>query len=158
MAALEAFDHLGLLKVILPAFTGAKLNAVGLAKFEKLSHSLFPAGASGADLAFLNVLLEKLSPRERSDVLRVFELSKPEADTLKQLDLRAKKLEANLKSARIHKPSQVYEVLEGEPIGDVLTVLYRSTQRVVSIVFAHTSRSISARRRKSRKNRWPPRA
>src|SRR5580700_5584131 len=43
-AALEAFDRLGLLKIISPALTGANLNAAGLARFEKLAHTVLPPG------------------------------------------------------------------------------------------------------------------
>ena len=36
-------------------------------------------------LAFLAVLTEKLNPRERAELLRLFDLSKAEADGLKKL-------------------------------------------------------------------------
>src|ERR1700683_3120743 len=66
VAALEAFDRLGLLKLISPALPGAKLNAPGLAKREKLAHAVLPPGAcvqsaTGGWLAFLTVLTEKMS-------------------------------------------------------------------------------------------------
>src|SRR5580658_1038869 len=47
VAALEAFDRLELLKLISPALTGAKLNTPGLAKFEKLAHTVLPPGSFG---------------------------------------------------------------------------------------------------------------
>jgi len=125
VAALEAFDRLGLLKLISPALTGAKLNAAGLAKFEKLAHTVLPPGASAGWLAFLTVLTEKLSPRESADFLRQFELPK------KELASQAKKLESALKSARITKPSHVYDALKGATSDEVLMVLYDSAQRVV---------------------------
>jgi tRNA nucleotidyltransferase (CCA-adding enzyme) len=138
VAALEAFDRLGLLKSISPALTGAKLNAQGLARFEKLAHTVLPAGAFGQGqapmggwLAFLTVLTEKMTPREQTDFLRKFELSKKEADGLKKLESHAKKLEAALKSARITKPSHVYDALKDATSDEVLMVLYGSTQRVV---------------------------
>ena len=84
MAALEAFDRLGLLKLISPALTGAKLNTAGLAKFEKLAHSVLPPGTAGGWLAFLTVLTEKLNPRERAELLRAFELPKTETEALKK--------------------------------------------------------------------------
>jgi tRNA nucleotidyltransferase (CCA-adding enzyme) len=130
-AALEAFDRLGLLKLISPALTGAKLNTSGIARLEKLLHTVLPAGAKGGWLAFLTVLTEKLSPREKSDLLRAFEMPKQEAESLKKLDAQVKKLETSLKSARITRPSHVYDALEGAAADEILLVLYGSTQRVV---------------------------
>ncbi|MDP9055272.1 MAG: hypothetical protein M3N93_13380 [Acidobacteriota bacterium] len=131
VAGLEALDRLGLLKLISPALSGAKHNAQGLAKFEKLAHTVLPPGTKGGWLAFLTVLMEKLSPRERADLLRAFELSKAESDGLKKLEGQAKKLEATLKSSRTTKPSHVYEALEHATADEVLTVLYDSSQRIV---------------------------
>jgi len=131
VAALEAYDKLGLLKVISPAFTGAKLNGPGLAKFEKLVSGVLPPGTSGGFLAFLTILLEKLTPKERSAVLAAFELPKAELDALKKLDAAATKLAAALKSAKITKPSHVYEALEHATTDEVLMVLQHSEHRVV---------------------------
>jgi tRNA nucleotidyltransferase/poly(A) polymerase len=131
VAALEALDQHKLLELLSPALTGAKLNAAGLARLEKVLHAVIPAGTPGGWLAFLTVLTEKLSPRERADLVKAFDLSRPETDRLKKLEAKAKKLESALKSAKIHKPSQVYEILETAAIDEVLMVLYRSAQRVV---------------------------
>jgi tRNA nucleotidyltransferase (CCA-adding enzyme) len=131
VAALEAYDRLGLLKLISPSLTGAKLNAGGLLRFEKALHTVLPPGTKGGWLAFLTVLIEKVSARERADLLRAFELSKKESDALKKLEGQAKKLEAALKSARITKPSHVYDALCTASTDEVLLVLYESSQRVV---------------------------
>jgi tRNA nucleotidyltransferase/poly(A) polymerase len=128
---LEAFDALGLLKLISPALTGAKLNAAGLTRFEKLAHTVLPHDSPGGWLAFLTVLTEKMTPKERVDVLRAFSLPKAEAEALKKLESQAKKLEAALKSVRITKPSHVYEALAGAAADEVLMVLYHSAHRVV---------------------------
>jgi tRNA nucleotidyltransferase/poly(A) polymerase len=131
VAALEAFDRLGLLNLLSPALTGAKLNASGLAKFEKLAHTVLPPGTKSGWLAFLAVLMEKMSPRETADLLRHFDLPKKETDSLKKLESQAKKLESALKSARITKPSHVYDALKDATPDEVLMVLYDSVQRVV---------------------------
>jgi tRNA nucleotidyltransferase (CCA-adding enzyme) len=131
VAALEAFDRLGLLKLISPALTGPKLNAPGLTRFEKLSHSVLPPGTKSGWLAFLTVLTEKLSSRERTDFVRLLELPKQEMDGLKKLEADAKKLEAALKSSRITRPSHVYDALADASSDEVLMVLYESAQRVV---------------------------
>jgi tRNA nucleotidyltransferase (CCA-adding enzyme) len=131
VVALEAFDALGLLKLISPALTGTKLNAPGLARFEKLAHTVVPPGTKGAWLGFLTVLTEKMSPREKADVLREFDLPKQETEGLRKLESQAQKLESALKSARISRPSHVYEALAGATSDEVLMVLYDSAQRVV---------------------------
>jgi tRNA nucleotidyltransferase/poly(A) polymerase len=131
VAALEAYERLGLLSLILPSLTSAKLNTAGLARYEKALHGVLPSEAHGTFIAFLYVLTEKLSPRERPEVLRAFQLSKAEADGLKKIDADAKKLEATLKSARVTRPSHVYEALAEATPDQILLVLYRSQQRVV---------------------------
>jgi tRNA nucleotidyltransferase/poly(A) polymerase len=131
VAALEAYDRLGLLKSISPALTGAKLNAAGLAKFEKLAHTVLPPDPKCWWLAFLTVLTEKLNSRDSADVLRKFELPRKEMDGLKKLASRAKKLETALKSTRITKPSHVYDALKEATADEVLMVLYDSAHRVV---------------------------
>jgi tRNA nucleotidyltransferase (CCA-adding enzyme) len=138
VAALEAFDRLGLLQLISPALAGGKLNSAGLSRMEKLAHTVLPAGdfnpvqsPTGGWLTFLTVLTEKTTPRETADLLRKFELSKKEADGLRKLESQAKKLETALKSARISKPSHVYDALKDATSDEVLTVLYDSGQRVV---------------------------
>src|SRR5580700_7267827 len=136
VAALEAYDRLALLKIVSPALTGAKLNSQGLARFEKLAHTVLPADAvnqstAGGWLAFLTVLTEKMNSRDEADVLRKFQLSRKEADGFKKLRSRAKKLETALKSTRITKPSHVYDALKDATANEVLMVLYDSAQRVV---------------------------
>jgi tRNA nucleotidyltransferase/poly(A) polymerase len=128
---LEAFDKLGLLKVISPALTGAKLNAAGLTRLDKLARSVLPAGSPGGWLAFLNVLVEKLNTKERAEVVRACEMSAQEAAVWKKLDAQTKKLESVLKSPRTNRPSQVWQALEGATTDEVLMVLYHSPLRVV---------------------------
>jgi tRNA nucleotidyltransferase (CCA-adding enzyme) len=131
VAAIEAFERFGLLKLISPELTGAKLNTAGLSRFEKLLHTVLPPGTKGGWMAFLTVLTEKLTQREKSDLLRVFELSKPQEEALKKLEAQAKKLEATLKSSKITRPSHVYDAVHGATTDEVLLVLYQSAQRVV---------------------------
>lgn len=130
VAGLEALERMGLLKLISPALAGAKLNAAGLAKFEKLAHGVLPPG-SGGWVTFVTVLTEKLNPRERAEVVKALELSRREGDAFKKLDSDAKKLESTLKSAKITKPSHVYDALVNATADQILMVLYRSAQRVV---------------------------
>jgi hypothetical protein len=124
------------LKILAPALTGGKLNAPGLTRFEKLAHTVVPAdafsqSAKGGWLAFLTVLTEKMNSRDETDLLRKFQLPRKEMDGLRKLPSRAKKLETALKSARITKPSHVYDALKDATSDEVLMVLYESAQRVV---------------------------
>jgi tRNA nucleotidyltransferase/poly(A) polymerase len=128
---IEAFDKLGLLKVISPGLTGPKLNVAGLTRLDKMAHSVLPAGSGGGWLAFLSVLVEKLSAKERADVVRAFEMGAREAAVWKKLDAQVKKLESVLKSPRTNRPSQVWQALEGATTDEVLMVLYHSSVRVV---------------------------
>jgi tRNA nucleotidyltransferase (CCA-adding enzyme) len=130
-AFLEDLDARHLLKPVSPALTGAKLNVAGLSRFEKLISSVLPPAQTDCWVAFLSVLLEKLTPRERTDAIRNLELRKAELEELKTLEARAKKLESTLKSPKIRRPSQVWLALEGATTDEVLTVLYQSAARVV---------------------------
>ena len=130
-AFLEDLDTRHLLKAVSPALTGAKLNVAGLSRFEKLISSVLPPSKTECWLAFLSVLLEKLTPRERADAIRNLELRKAELEELKTLPARAKKLESTLKSPKIRRPSQVWLALEGATTDEVLMVLYQSAARVV---------------------------
>jgi tRNA nucleotidyltransferase/poly(A) polymerase len=129
-AALAGLDQNGLLKLVSGGWTGDKLNASGLARFEKAVQAVLPAPKDGW-LAFLNVILEKLNPRERSEAVRSLALSTSTLNGLKKLEINAKKLEKEIRSPKIHKPSQVWEVLEAAGENEILTVLYESEQRVV---------------------------
>jgi len=130
-AFLEDLDARHLLKAVSPALTGVKLNVAGLSRFEKLISSVLPPSKTDCWVAFLSVLLEKLTPRERADAIRNLELRKAELEELKTLPARAKKLESTLKSPKIRRPSQVWLALEGASTDEVLMVLYQSAARLV---------------------------
>jgi len=131
VAALEEYERLGLLKLVSPALTGEKLNLAGLSRFEKQTHSVFPAGTEDGWLAFLTVLLAKLSPKDRASAIHALGLPAAEVKALQKIQAGAKKRESALKSAKIHKPSQVWEVLRDADTSEVLMVAYDSGIRVV---------------------------
>ena len=120
-----------MLKALSPALTGPKLNVAGLSRFEKLVSSVLPPSETNCWLAFLSVLTENLTPRERADAIRSLDLQKTDLDDLKTLEARAKKLESTLKSAKIRRPAQVWLALEGATADEVLMVLYHSAARIV---------------------------
>jgi tRNA nucleotidyltransferase/poly(A) polymerase len=131
VAALEDLDRLGLLKLVSPALEGEKLNLQGLSRFEKQAHTVFPAGTEGGWLAFLTVLMEKLTLKERAAALTSLALSADEVKAFQKLEPAAKKLESALKSPKIHKPSQVWDALKDADTAEVLMVVYESQIRVV---------------------------
>ena len=130
---MRELEHAGLLKIFSTALAGAKLSVASIAKLEKLRRLL--PGGSGIRPAgmgpFLYVLVEKLSVKERADLIRTLEMHKAEVDLWQKLEPRAKKLEHALKSPRLRLPSQVYQTLTKAPGDELLFLLYRSTQRTV---------------------------
>jgi tRNA nucleotidyltransferase/poly(A) polymerase len=123
----------GFLGLVSPALTDARMNLAGLVKFEKARRlmppeTITPALSSGP---FLYVLTEKLSPREKQALIKQTEMRKSEVDAWQKLPLRAKKLDGALKSARLRKPSQIYDVLVKAPADEILFLLYHSAARVV---------------------------
>jgi hypothetical protein len=126
-------EHAGLLKIFSTALAGPKLSVPSIAKLEKLRRLL--PGGSGIRPAgmgpFLYVLVEKLSAKERADLIHTLEMHKAEVDLWQKLEPRAKKLEHAIKSPRLRLPSQVYQTLIKAPGDELLFLLYRSPQRTV---------------------------
>jgi len=131
LAALEAYDGLGLTKTLAPGLTGAGLNAAGLARFDRLRQSVIPFASGGGWLAFLAVLTENLSAADKTEVLRAFEPTGEETLAFGKLAAQSKKLEAALRSAKIRRPSDVWQTLCDASTDEVLMVLYSSAARVV---------------------------
>jgi tRNA nucleotidyltransferase/poly(A) polymerase len=130
---MRELEHAGLLKIFSTALSGPKLSVPSIAKLEKLRR-LLPAG-NGIRPAgmgpFLYVLAEKLSAKERADLIHTLEMRKQEVDLWQKLEPRAKKLEHALKSPRLRLPSQIYQALIKAPGDELLFLLYRSPQRTV---------------------------
>ncbi len=108
-----ALDHEKLLTLFSPALVGPKANLQTLAKLQKLRH-MAPIGAGFPFDGFallLNVLTEKLSPKEKSALVEACAMPKEDVEDWHKLETRAKKLEKQIKSARLTKPSQIYHVL-----------------------------------------------
>jgi tRNA nucleotidyltransferase/poly(A) polymerase len=123
----------GLLALFSPALASGKLNAQGLAKFEKQCH-LTPddirwrAARLGT---FLYALTEKLSAKEKLLLIKTCELTRSDVDHWQKLEPRAKKLENALKSVRIKKPSQVYQIVSPAAPDEVIFLMYHSSQKPV---------------------------
>jgi outer membrane biosynthesis protein TonB len=76
-------------------------------------------------------MTEKLTPREKSALVKALSMSKEEVNLWQKLDQRSRKLETTLKSAKLHRSSELYSrLLEAQ--GDEILFLYlHSKQRIV---------------------------
>jgi tRNA nucleotidyltransferase (CCA-adding enzyme) len=130
---LKELEAAGLLALFSPALTGPKLNLPGLAKFEKICRMLPDdiRHRNGRLGPFLYVLTEKLSPKEKQALVKSTEMPKADQDAWQKLEARAKKLETALRSARIHKASQVYHLVTAANPDEVIFLLYRSAYKPV---------------------------
>ncbi len=130
---LEKLEQEKLLELYFPGFAGPKLNAAGFTKMLKL-RGLLPFGANFEEdrlTLFLVTVSEKWTPKDKAAFSKTAKLTKKEQDAWKSADKRAKALETALKSAKLTKPSLIFEKLYGAPLELILILLYRSTQRVV---------------------------
>ncbi len=130
---MKALDDAGLLALFLPSVTSPKFNLAGLAKLEKLAKMLpDDTRVRAARLGpFLYVLTEKLSPREKQLLVKATELGKTDVDHWQKLESRSKKLENSLRSARIRKASQVYQIVSPAPPDEILFLMYHSPLKPV---------------------------
>lgn len=129
---LKALDEAGLLVLFSPALP-AKLNLQGLGKFARIC-ALLPDDTrwrSARFGAFMHALTEKLTPKEKQALIKSTELSRADVNEWQKLEARAKKLESALKSARIRKASQVYQIVSAAAPEDILFTLYHSALKPV---------------------------
>lgn len=130
---ISAWEREKLLTLFSPALTGDKINSAGFQKLQK-AMQLVPYGV---DLKleplglFLNLLTEKLSPKEKAAFIKSTELTKAEESLWKNLEQRAKKLEKALGAEKIKKASQIYALLFAAPGDEILFLLCRSQQRLI---------------------------
>jgi tRNA nucleotidyltransferase (CCA-adding enzyme) len=127
---LKGLEDAGLAQLFLPE---SKFNMAGLLRLEKLARLLPDDTATRAARLgpFLYVLAEKLTPKEKQALIKTTALGKAEIDLWQKLEARAKKLETALRSARIRKPSQVYQIVTNAAPDEVLFVMYRSALKPV---------------------------
>jgi tRNA nucleotidyltransferase/poly(A) polymerase len=126
-------EEAGLSGMFAPPLTGPKLNLHGLAKFEKVARLLpdDPRTRAARLGPFLWVLAEKMTPKEKQALIKGAELTKADVALWQKLDPRVKKLETALRSARIRKPSQVYQIVSAASPDEILLLLYHSEVKPV---------------------------
>jgi len=130
---LQTLDQEKLLPLFSPVLTGAKLNVAGFQKLQKAKQVMpFDANIHVDHYAiFLNELFEKLTPKERAQLIKTSGIAKRDVDAAAKLEADAKKLEKQLTSAKLQKPSALYTLLSKIPGEQILFVLMRSNQRLV---------------------------
>ncbi len=129
---LRAFEEEKLLALYSPALAGPKLNLAGFAKLQKIRQLIpvgvrFPVENFGL---FLNVLTEKLAPKEKAALLTAVAMPKADLEAWHKLETRSSKLERDLKSAKLTRPSNLYQVLSKAPGDQILFLLLRSQVRL----------------------------
>ena len=130
---LQLLEQEKLLALFSPVLAGLKLNLAGFARLQK-ARQLVPFGADLAvdNLAlFLFLLNEKLSPKEKAALAKSTAMRAAESGLGGRLAAGAKKLEGELKSAKIRKASQVYKILSAAPGEQILLLYVNSNLRVV---------------------------
>jgi tRNA nucleotidyltransferase (CCA-adding enzyme) len=130
---LQTLEQEKLLFLFSPALSGSKLNLAGFSKLQK-ARQLAPFGIElrmNSLPLFLGVLLEKLNAKERTELLKTAAMTKGEINTWQKLDGAAKKLEREVKSPKLQKASQVYQVLAKAPGEQILYLVLNSEQRIV---------------------------
>ncbi len=130
---LKAFEEEKLLPLISPALAGAKLNLPGFQKLQKAKQLLpfdIDLGVNHFAL-FLHVFLEKLTPKERASLVKAIGFSKDDVESVAKMEAKAKKLEKDLTSAKLQRPSALYNALSKVPGELIIYLLLRSNQRIV---------------------------
>ena len=130
---LNALAEENLLYLMSPAFVGPKLNLAGFQKLQKARQSL-PFGLNlhvNAYSLFLFLFLEKLAPKERAQLIKTVGLDKSDVEAANKLETKAARIEKELATAKLTKPSALYAILSKVPGEILLFLLMRSSQRLV---------------------------
>lgn len=130
---IKALEDEKLLQLFSPALQGPKINVAGLQKMQK-AREMVPSGAHFAlDSVglFLMTLTEKLTPAERAALIKGLDMPAEDVAKWQKLETRSKKLEKDLKSAKVQKASHVYQLLSQAPGDQILFLLLRSSERLV---------------------------
>ncbi len=130
---IKVLEEEKLLHLFSPDLAGAKLNHAGLQKLQK-ARQLVPFGIDiHLDAWVCSCIFSprSCSPKERAAFIKSIGLSRREVDQWQKLEAKAKKLEKDLKSAKLQKPSKVYQVLSAAPGDQMLFLLAHSSERMV---------------------------
>jgi tRNA nucleotidyltransferase (CCA-adding enzyme) len=132
-ALLEALEKENLLPLFCRALAGPKLNLAGMQRLQKAKQHVpfgVPLAVDNFSL-FLEILGEPLNPSERQMLVKSSAIERSWVRRWQKVEPAAKKLERELKSAKLQKPSQVYAVVAPAAGELVLFLLMKSDHRLV---------------------------
>jgi tRNA nucleotidyltransferase (CCA-adding enzyme) len=130
---MRALEEEKLIELYSPVLAGPKLNLPAFVRLQKARQLVPPEidlRIAGLPL-LLNVLVEKLNAKERAELVKRASLTRSEVNAWQKLDAAGKKLEREVKSPKLQKPSQLYQVLVKAPGEQLLYLVLRSEQRIV---------------------------
>jgi tRNA nucleotidyltransferase/poly(A) polymerase len=130
---LKAMEEEKLLDLFVPGLTSAKLNPAGFQKLAK-AKSMIPFGASfPVDWYAITMwcFTQLMTPKEKASLLKSTKMLKADTEPWDKLELRAKKLETALKSARLTRASQIFEAINKAPGEETLLLFLKSPQKLV---------------------------
>jgi tRNA nucleotidyltransferase (CCA-adding enzyme) len=128
---MRALEEEKLIQLYSPALEGAKLNLANFTKLQK-ARQLLPVDYKIHGLPlFLAILFEELNSKEQTALVKAAALTRAEVNGIEKLEAASKKLERDLKSPKLQKPSALYQVMSKAPGEAVLYLLVYSEQRLV---------------------------
>ncbi|MCL6545685.1 MAG: hypothetical protein K6T61_10685 [Bryobacteraceae bacterium] len=130
---LRLLEEERLLALVSPALTGAKLNLSAIARWQKARELIpFSVELPVNHLALLLYFLtEKLTPKERAALIKATAMHKAEVELWERLPAETKALERQLRSPKLHKASEVYQLLSTARGEHILFLYLRSQHRLV---------------------------
>ena len=130
---IKALEEEKLLGLFSQALGAGKLDLGGLQKLQK-ARQLVPFGVEFRPDNFgllLYFLAENLSAKEKAAFIKASAIPKSAAAAWQSLESRARKLERELKGAKLQKASLLYQLASNAPPELMLYLLLRSNQRIV---------------------------
>ncbi len=130
---LRILDEEKILPLFSPALTGAKVNLAGMQKLMKARTNIpFEIGfETNYPSLFLYILTQKLSPKEKNALIKNMSIDKATVNSWQQLEAKSKKLEKEVKSPTLKKPSLIYKALRHAAGDQIIFLLMNSSERLV---------------------------
>ncbi len=128
---MRSLEEEKLIQLYSPALTGPKLNLPTFVKLQKARQSVPVDLRMNSLPLFLEVLFEKLNAKDRAALIKTASIGRAEINSWQKLEPAAKKLERELKSPKLQKASQLYQLLSKSPGELVIWLMVYSEQRLV---------------------------
>ena len=130
---LRILDEEKILPLFSPALTGAKVNLAGMQKLMKARTNIpFEIGfETNYPSLFLYILTQKLTPKEKNALIKNMSIDKATVNSWQQLEAKSKKLEKEVKSPALKKPSLIYKALRNAAGDQIIFLLMNSGERLV---------------------------